>query len=119
LKLLELDPEQKHVNYDVSAAGDFKQLWNAVAEARRSHGTQADQAPLYQLAGSARHLDQNQAALPSELRQQIEQYQTMMSSVGLQQRVQSPPLVLGKHRLLIQIGQLIAVDGGPDLPDEE
>jgi len=103
----------------VSAAGDFTQLWNAVAEARRSHGAKADQAPLYQLAASARHLDQKQAALPPELRQQIEQYQTMLSGVGQQRTMQGPPLVLGKHRLLIQIGQLIAVDGGPDLPDEE
>ena len=119
LKLLELDPEQRHVNYDVSAAGDFTQLWGAVAEARRSHGQEADDAPLYQLAASARRLDQKQSALPPELRQQIEQYQTMLSSARQHQRLQSPPIVLGSHRLLIQIGQLIAVDGGPDLPGEE
>jgi len=119
LKLLELDPEQKHVNYDVSSAGNFTQLWNAIAHARRSHGEEIDQAPLYQLAASAHHLEQKQAALPPELRQQIEQYQTMLIGYRQRQRAQSPPLVLGTHRLLIQIGQLIAADGGPDLPDEE
>jgi hypothetical protein len=40
-KLLELDPEQRHVTYDVSAAGDFTMLWYTVAGLATTRGPDA------------------------------------------------------------------------------
>lgn len=107
MKLLELDPEQRHVTYDVGAAGDFKMLWNTVAEVARTRSTGADEATLYPLRESARHYDQKQAELPPEMRRQIEQYQALMRSALRQHAMPSPPLTLGRHQLLVQIGLLI------------
>ncbi|MGP8034105.1 MAG: hypothetical protein ACLPQ6_08170 [Steroidobacteraceae bacterium] len=107
MKLLQLDPEQRHVTYDVGAAGDFRMLWNTVAEVARSRGIGADEAALYPLRESAQHYDKKQAELPPEMRKQVELYQALMRSALRQHAMPSPPLTLGRHQLLVQIGLLI------------
>jgi tetratricopeptide (TPR) repeat protein len=120
IKLIELDPQQRHVTYDVSAVGDFPALWHAVAQVDRSRkGSLPNRGPLYSLKQSARTYDQKQAELPPALRSQIQQYQLLFAGRQIGHELPSPPLTLGKHVLLMNIAGLIgSAGGGPEFGDE-
>jgi tetratricopeptide (TPR) repeat protein len=107
VKLLELDPQQRHVTYDINGAGDFNALWNAVAQAGRLQGAQARAQSLYPLTQSAAVVDGKQSALPAELRAQMQQYQALLDG-RLHHRVSSAPVTIGQHRLMLSIGGLIS-----------
>jgi tetratricopeptide (TPR) repeat protein len=109
VKLLQLDPQQRHVTYDLNGAGDFNALWNAVAEASRLRGTQATQESLYPFMQSAALADRKQSALPPELRAQTQLYQALIDG-RLHHRMPSAPLTIGQHRLILGIGGLISGD---------
>ncbi len=107
-KLLELDPQQRHVQYDISSAGDFAALWYTVEkQARAQSGRQPHGEPLYSLKESARFYDRKQAALPAELRRRIEEYKAVTDGVMRANTEASPPLTLGRHALLMNIGGLM------------
>src|SRR6185436_3853058 len=79
LKLLQLDPLQRHVRYELEGVGDLAELWRAVATANASYKPPAD-ATLYPLRRSATAVEANVAKLPEAMRAQIEQYRAMMNS---------------------------------------
>jgi tetratricopeptide (TPR) repeat protein len=120
IKLIELDPEQRHVTYDVSSVGDFSALWYAVAQVDRSRkGSLPYSGPLYSLKQSAKIYDQKQSELPPALRSQIQQYQLLFAGRQITHELPSPPLTLGKHVLLMNIAGLIgSAEGGPEFGDE-
>lgn len=115
-RLLQLDPEQRHVAYDIGTVGDFSLLWNTVAEIDRARGAPPYGGPLYSLSQSAKLLDQKQSELPAELRNQIQQYQTLLEEARQAHTLPSPPLTLGKHTVLMAIGWLIGAEEAP-FPD--
>ncbi|MBV8783628.1 MAG: tetratricopeptide repeat protein, partial [Gammaproteobacteria bacterium] len=117
MRLLQLDPQQRHVSYEVGEAGDFAMLWNTAAEVSRGWPVTENKQGLYPLRESARHYEQQQAKLPAEMRSQLEQYQELILAVRGQRTVPSPALVLGKHQLLRLIGSMISPTSGGEFEE--
>jgi len=69
---------------------------------------------LYRLRASASLNDQKQAQLPEALRNQVQQYQVLMSEFPSRREIASPPVMLGRHRLLMSIGELLGSEVGPE-----
>ena len=109
LKLMQLDPRQRHVQYDVSAVGRFQELWN-LAERVQERSASAEPPPLFVLTRSAAAVDAAQAGLPPEIRLQVQQYQRMMSASQDSHRPAPPATVLGRHALVRSIGALLGAD---------
>jgi tetratricopeptide (TPR) repeat protein len=103
LKLFQLDPQQRHVRYDLSEVADIERLWRAVERVRAEHPAPMAAPAVYPLVKSAgdrkRYLDK----LPGEMQTQMVQY------IALQERVavSDPAVQLASHSLLNQTLQLI------------
>jgi tetratricopeptide (TPR) repeat protein len=107
IKLLELDPQQRHGTYDTGRVGDLRLLWDTVARLKK----QSDEVPredsLYTLRQSASRYDQKQAELPAELRTRIKEYEAVMGEFSDRHDLPYPALVVGRHPLLISIAGLL------------
>jgi len=106
LKLLQLDPAQRHVHYDLESVGDLAELWRAVASANAVYRVAADATPLYPLRGTAASIDAAQAKLPEQIRAQLEQFQTMENPEG-PNRLLKPQQALARHTLLRASARLL------------
>jgi tetratricopeptide (TPR) repeat protein len=115
IKLLQLDPQQRHVTYDTGQVGNFGLLWNTVAQLRRQSDAVSHEESLYPLRQSASRYDQKQAELPPELRTRIQEYEAAMGKLSDRHDLPYPALVVGKHPLLIAIAGLLGED--ESLPD--
>jgi tetratricopeptide (TPR) repeat protein len=115
IKLLQLDPQQRHVTYDTGQVGNFGLLWNTVAQLRRQSDAVSHEESLYPLRQSASRYDQKQAELPTELRTRIKEYEAAMGKLSDRHDLPYPALVVGKHPLLIAIASLLGDD--EPLPD--
>lgn len=112
LKLLELDPQQRHVSYELDSVGDLAVLWRAV-EVAAARQPAATGGALYPLRRSAAALDEALAKLPEQLREQVRQYQAMVGAYSQEGRaLSSPRLVLARHALLKASGPLLGVPAG-------
>jgi tetratricopeptide (TPR) repeat protein len=107
IKLLELDPQQRHVRYDTGRVGNFILLWNTVAQLQRPSDGASHEESLYTLRQSASRYDQKQAQLPSELRIRVQEYEALMGQFSRRNDLPYPALVVGKHPLLIAIADLV------------
>ena len=107
IKLLELDPQQRHVTYDTGVVGNFTLLWNTVAQLKRPSDGALHEESLYTLKQSAGLYDQKQAQLPPELPTRVQQYEALMGELSGRRDLPSPALVVGKHPLLIAIAGLL------------
>ena len=104
LKLLQLDPAQRHVQYELDSVGDLAELWRAVASANATYKVAAG-GPLYPLRGSAASVEAAQSKLPEQMRAQIEQYQTMATDAT--RGLPKPYQALGRHTLLRASARLL------------
>ena len=109
LKLLELDPLQRHVRYDLRGVADLGALWRAVASANATLGPAAGSRSLYPLRGSAAAEDEAQANLPAEVRAQMAQFQTMSGSRGQGESLPAPRRALAEHTLVKAGARLMGV----------
>lgn len=110
LKLLELDPRQRHVRYQLDAVGELAALWNAVSAVRSVNAQAAGDKSLYPLRASAATVDEALAKLPEPIRLQVQQYQQM--TIASQQEAgiaSSPSQVLFQHKLIKATAQLMGV----------
>jgi tetratricopeptide (TPR) repeat protein len=110
IKLLELDPQQRHVTYDTGRVGNLTLLWNTVAQLKRPSDGASHEEALYTLRQSASRYDQKQAELPSELRTRVQEYEAFMGEFSRRHDLPYPALVVGKHPLLTAIAGLLGED---------
>jgi len=101
LKLLELDPRQRHVRYELDSVGDLAGLWRAVEAANAVYKPAGGSGSLYTLRRSAAAQDAARAKLPEAMRAQMEQYQVMTNLAGSRtSSLPTPQQALAKHNLL-------------------
>ncbi|MBM0103399.1 hypothetical protein JM946_01520 [Steroidobacter sp. S1-65] len=70
LKLLQLDPRQRHVRYDLRTVRDLAKVWRELQKQQVSPATGNEST--FRLTANARKLDDAMAGLPPELRAQAE-----------------------------------------------
>ena len=99
LKLVELDPRQRHVHYELDSVGDLGALWRATDAAYAANKPVVDRKSLYPLRRSAATLDEAQAKLPEIARSPMRQFEDGHDYAS-GRSVPAPYLALGKHRLL-------------------
>jgi len=103
MKLLQLDPRKRHVQYELNSVGDLAALWVAVEKANAA--TRPAQAkPLYTLKASAAEIEKAQAKIPVEALEQMRQYEDV--DFRSYDRLGTPQVVLGKHRLINVVARL-------------
>lgn len=100
-KLLQLDPRQRHVHYDLDSVGDLGALWKAVSAAYRP----AETGPLYPLPRSAAAYDARLASMPEVARGFGSMSAGMRSAAG--RPAPTPYGALGQHRLIKASAQLM------------
>jgi len=98
LKLLKLDPAQRHVQYDLQAVRNLPQLWNDV-ETTAAVMTRQDEVS-YRLVASADMYDAALAKLPPEIRLQMEQYAALVEKSQRNAPRLDPQAVLFSHALV-------------------
>lgn len=115
LRLFELDPQQRHVRYQLDEVADLAALWNAIArfDAERAGG--AVSGPVYPLAGSIRARREALDTLPPDMRQQMSQYASMQT-VAVSTPSGRRPVNLASHKLLTATLQLMGA--GKDWGEE-
>ena len=78
LKLQELDPLRRHGQYDLSAVGDLAGLWRGAERAyQAAQAAQPIRGGVYPLRANADLIQKTRAALPEEMRSQLEMYERL------------------------------------------
>jgi tetratricopeptide (TPR) repeat protein len=109
LKLLQLDPRQRHVSYDLRSVGNLTSLWNELE--RVATPGPSDRGKIYRLANSATRHDDAVAKLPPEMRMQMQQFEAAMeASRSETSAVLNPQLAIARHVIVGFTKQLM---GGP------
>ena len=93
-KLLQLDPRQRHVRYDLENVGDLAALWKAVNAVYRP----AESGALYPLPKSAQAVDAKLASMPEAMRGFASGPGVMESAAG--RASPTPYGALGQHKLM-------------------
>ena len=105
LKLIELDPRQRHVRYDIDSVGNFGELWRTVERAYEANKPAPGGAQLYPLQKSAAAVDAAQRNLPEMVRATMPDYDY---SYGKGQPPRTPHDAMGGHRLIRASARVIA-----------
>lgn len=93
LKLLQLDPRQRHVRYELDSVGDLEALWKAASALPRP----AEPGPLYPLPKSAAAFDAKLGSMPDTMRG----FAARVDPFGAAGRaVPTPYGLLGRHKLI-------------------
>jgi tetratricopeptide (TPR) repeat protein len=100
-KLLELDPRQRHVRYDLDSVGDLAALWNGVNAVYRP----AETGALYPLRKSAQAVDAKLASIPESVRGFASSSGAMESGTG--RSAPTPYGAIGQHKLMKASVQLL------------
>ncbi|MES2933510.1 MAG: tetratricopeptide repeat protein [Pseudomonadota bacterium] len=102
LKLLELDPQQRHVKYKLNEVTDFVVLWNALERAAQKDSRNPSFEQVYPLERSALLQDDVLAKMPPEMRAQMQKrldlgaaMQRRASAMGARRSA-----LLGQHSLI-------------------
>lgn len=106
LKLVELDPRQRHVRYEIDSVGDFARLWRTVERAYEANRPAPGGTQLYPLPKSAAAVDEAQRNLPEMVRATMSDYD--YSSYGKAQPPRTPQGVMGGHRLIRASARVVA-----------
>jgi tetratricopeptide (TPR) repeat protein len=105
LKLLRLDPRQRHVRYDLRTVGNLASLWK---EADGVAATKASEVgAVYRLTASAEKYDEAIGKLPPAMRMQVEEF----ASLGDESRAVTnpdPQSILARHAIVGLAGNLMA-----------
>lgn len=81
LKLLELDPAQRHVKYQLTQVADVAGLWKAL-KAKEKVLARVPAVALYPLKRSTKEQDDQLAGMPPEMKSQLEGYLTAQRSMA-------------------------------------
>jgi tetratricopeptide (TPR) repeat protein len=109
LKLLELDPRQRHVRYDLQGVGDLAALWRAVEAANTAVKPAGEGKSLYRLRRSAAAQDEARAKMPEPMRAHMDQVQMMMNSGQDSRSLATPRQALAQHNLMRASAELMGV----------
>jgi len=112
LKMLELDPEQRHVQYEFGAVGDLATLWYTVERLYHSHPVVSPVVSLYPLRSSSAVYDNKQSEMPADIQEQLHRYEGLVLEVQQRRALMPPPVALGSHDLLRQIGVMLGANRG-------
>ena len=112
LKLLELDPLQRHARYTLNSVGNLAGLWRGVERAAQNvAAAKAIRDDVYPLRATAAMLDKSRAALPPEMREQMALYErfaeSQLSHAGYGA---GPALVLDQHDFLKSVRELMGIE---------
>lgn len=110
LKLLELDPGQRHVHYDLGALGDFGLLWNSVAAIDKDRASSPRVSPLYRLKKSAQFFSDRQERVPEALRAAVSGAEELRFEFLERNEIPTPPLAMGTHPMITAISELMGAD---------
>jgi len=109
IRLLELDPRQQHIRYDVSRVGDLALLWRALEKARTLDT--APPATVYPLRRSKELYDAALAKLPDTLREQMTLYQSFaVNPERMGSPMPSSRSAIARHVLIAPVAQLMGVE---------
>jgi tetratricopeptide (TPR) repeat protein len=100
MKLLELDPAQRHVRYDLADVGDLVGLWRAVESANASAQKPAAAKGLYALRASAAAHEAMLAKLPEGQRSQMQMIQSFMAAGASERSLPTTRQALARHNLV-------------------
>jgi tetratricopeptide (TPR) repeat protein len=99
LKLLELDPLRRHVQYELSVVGDLPGLWRGAERAHQAaQAAQPIRDDVYPLRASADQIRKTRASLPEEMRLQMDQYERF---ANIMNTTPTAPGVLGQHSFVV------------------
>jgi tetratricopeptide (TPR) repeat protein len=111
-RLLELDPRQRHVKYQLDGVGDLAALWRAVDAAREAQIDAGRGESLYVLQRSAAAEDEALAKLPEAMRAQVRMYHALTASTQAKGALSSPNQAIARHKLVRATGALLGVQEG-------
>jgi tetratricopeptide (TPR) repeat protein len=111
LRLLELDPNQQHVRYQLNEVADLTALWHAIAR-RNAERAPAKAEPVYALAGSIRARREVLETLPPDMRLQIEQFVAVQRTMAEGSTGGRVPASLANHKLLNAALRLMGITTG-------
>jgi tetratricopeptide (TPR) repeat protein len=109
LRLLELDPRQQHVKYQLDGVGDLAALWRAVAAAREAHAGAVRGGSLYVLKGSAVAEDEALSKLPDAMREQVKMYHALTTASQVRSALPTPHQTIARHKLVRATAALLGV----------
>ncbi len=115
LKLFELDPEQRHVRYELNEVSDLKALWRAIdAQPPQVAGARGD---IHLLVRSAAARDEALARLPPDMRQQISRYVDLQDRIVDRSSRGAARPSLADHGLLAAVVQMVGKRGVGEFAD--
>ncbi len=116
LKLLELDPQQRHVRYSVAGVGNLAALWHGAEGAHAAAmAAKPPREGVYELRASAASRMEAERALPPEMREQMEllnQFHRLSRDQGSANL--APAKVLSEHEFAKATLGLMGIDEFPD-----
>jgi tetratricopeptide (TPR) repeat protein len=106
-KLVQLDPRQRHVQYELDSVRDISQMWREL-ERQRVPMTDNNEVVLL-LTGNARKLDDALASLPPELRAQAELYATYTDRDRILAAASDPRRFVLGHAMTKYVAEMMGV----------
>lgn len=105
LKLFALDPQQRHIQYQLNEVGDFNALWTIFQQKSVARQQEKNAPPVFPLAGSILEQDESLAKLPQDMRTQMQRYIDLQMQMG----GSGPDLhgTMAKHKLIISVLNLM------------
>ncbi len=102
LKLVELDPLQRHVTYQLDDVGDLRALWQSLETAKaRRDSSQPKKHEAYPFAASATAITTAIDKMPKETREQFEQhFRALETAADPASKGMTPAQALAQHALL-------------------
>lgn len=117
LKLFELDPQQRHVQYKLNEVADFNALWHIFQQKAAARELATNAPPVFPLAGSIREQDEALAKLPPDMRAQMQRYVELQKQMGAQAQTSSEANTMAKHKLILSVLTLMGDDVLGDMSD--
>lgn len=111
LRLLELDPGQQHVRYQLGEVADLPALWHAITRQNAERGQAAKLQPVHALAASIRARREVLETLPPDMRLQMEQFVAVQQTMVESTPGGRVPASLAGHKLLNATLRLMGVAG--------
>jgi tetratricopeptide (TPR) repeat protein len=110
MRLLELDPRQLHVQYELTKVSDLAALWRAVEKVAAAQQP-PQMATLYPLRRSAKFYDDTLAQLPENIRAQMILYQMAVKDLSTRSNLPTPRAAMASHELIASAAQIMGITG--------
>ena len=115
LKLFELDPQQRHVQYQLNEVADFNALWPIFQQKAAARELARNAPPVFPLAGSIREQSESLEKLPQDMRAQMQRYIDLQ--IVAQMQSSNATATMAKHKLIISVLNLMGDRTPSDMSD--